>query len=489
MGDGASASGRAPERLIVAGLGPGDLARLPAAHRDVLEDPARTVVVRTLHHPAAEQLARLRPVESCDDLYQEIDSFAGVYDAIADRVMTRTADGPVVYAVPGSPLIGEFAVRSILERSPDTVLLPAESFVDAVLRVVGCDPLRRGLRIVDGHNLPDPWALDAPTVVGHLDTPLVVADVLSALSRVTPEGAPVTVCVDLGSAGERVETFPVDDVPADLAGFRTSLFVDVEPAGLLGAVEVGRRLRQECPWDRKQTHDSLVRHLLEETAELVEALAALPGEDEEVDWVAYAGVEDELGDVLLQVLFHATIAQERGAFSIDDVGSRLREKLVRRHPHVFGDVDVAGADEVAANWERIKAEERGSLRHGSLMDGSPAGMASLERAARLQERAATVGFDWPDVAGIVGALAGEVDELRAALEGEGDVAHEIGDVLFSAVNLARRMGLSPDLVMRRATARFDSRFRAMEAMGSLEDVDLGQMEERWQDAKRGSDGP
>src|SRR5690606_10185119 len=246
--------------LPATGRGPGDPRRLPA-------DTAYTRVVRTIHHPAAAQLAERRQVIACDALYESSDGFDDVYEAIAERVAGHAADGPTIYAVPGSPMVGEFAVRKLLARHPDAEVLPAESFVDAVLAAVGYDPFDRGLRIINGHELPHPLALDAPTIIGHLDSPEVLADVSASLSRVLPEGAEVTVLANLGADDEQVVTVPVDAVPADLAGFRTSMFVDTDPAGLVGLVGVSRRLRAECPWDRSQTHHSLLRHLLEETYE------------------------------------------------------------------------------------------------------------------------------------------------------------------------------------------------------------------------------
>lgn len=485
MGSRTAAGDPAAGNLTVIGLGPGDLARLPGPHRAILEDPGTTIVVRTMHHPAAAELARLRAVESCDDLYQSLHRFEDVYDAIVGRILERARHGATVYAVPGSPLVGEFAVRRLLERVPRVEVIGSESFVDAVLRRVGYDPFERGLRILNGHELPFPLVVDGPAIVGHLDAPVVLADVAASLARVLPDGAEVTLLANLGCADESIVTGPIDDVDATLAGFRTSMFIDVEPAGLVGAVQVNRRLREECPWDRRQTHAGLVSHLIEECHELADALAALP-EDGEPDYVAYDAVEEELGDVMLQVLFHAAIASERGVFDIDDVATRLRQKLVRRHPHVFGDIEVSGADEVVSNWERIKADEKQG-EAASLMDGVSPGMSALERAAKLQRRAAQVGFDWDHDHDVVDALAAEVEELRSALGGDGDPGHELGDIVFTVVNLARRLELSPEVLVRRAIHRFEARFRAMEGMGPLAGLDMTELERRWSQAKRALD--
>ncbi len=199
---------------------------------------------------------------------------------------------------------------------------------------------------------------------------------------------------NLGAADASVSAGPIREIPLGVAGFRTSLFVDAEPGGLVGGVRVMRRLREECPWDMEQTHESLVKNLVEETYELIEAIARLSPQGDDPDWVGYSAVEDELGDVLLQVLFHEAIARQAGAFDIDGIAEVMRQKLVRRHPHVFDDVVVGDADEVKRNWDRIKAGEEGREPTGSALDGVPDGMPALQKAAKTQNRAAKVGFDW-----------------------------------------------------------------------------------------------
>jgi MazG family protein len=377
-------------------------------------------------------------------------------------------------------VIGEFVVRRLLESDADVELIVGESFVDAVLARVGYDPLERGLQILNGHDLPDPLVLDKPTIIGQLDKPEILADVCAFAGRVLPEETLVTVLVGVGASDEIVVETTVDEVEAGLAGFRTSLFVDPEPGGLIGAVRTMRVLREECPWDRDQTHQSLIKNLVEESYELIDSIERL-GPDP--DWTGYAEVEDELGDVLLQVLFHAAIARQAGAFDIDDAAEVLRQKLVRRHPHVFGDVEVSSAAEVKANWDRIKETERGDVDHDSALDGIPAGMPSLHRAAKIQNRAAKAGFDWDEAAQVLPKVLEELDELSAAISGDGEIEAELGDVLFSIVNLARHLGLDPEIALRGATARFEDRFRRMEQDGPLEGLGLDVLNERWERAK------
>ena len=468
--------------ITVIGLGPGDIDRVPGPVFSLLNDPVRTVIVRTEDHPAAAQLAECRVVVFCDDLYESLETFEEVYAAIVERVIKSAKKGPVVYAVPGSPTIGEFAVRLLVDSGQPVEVIPGESFVDAVLAEVGYDPLDRGLQILNGHSLPDPLVLDKPTIIAHLDRPEILAEVCAQIDRVTPDATGITVLARLGTSDATIAESLPEDVNSSHAGVRTSLFVDAEPGGVVGAIQTMRLLREECPWDKEQTHATLVKNLVEESYELIEAIEGLGGAD---DWVAYASVEDELGDVLLQVLFHSVIARQNGVFDIDDVAEVMRQKLVRRHPHVFGDVEADTSEAVKTNWDRIKQEERGT-EDESALDGVPSGMPALHRASKIQNRAARVGFDWDEAAQVVPKVQEELDELTAAMNGDGDIEAELGDVMFSVVNLARHLGLDTELALRSATARFENRFRRMEAGGPLADLGLSELENRWETAKRGS---
>jgi MazG family protein len=206
-----------------------------------------------------------------------------------------------------------------------------------------------------------------------------------------------------------------------------------------------------CPWDREQTHATLARHLLEETHELLEAIDA--GDDD--------AMRDELGDLLLQVTFHAQMASEDDRWDIDDVAEGLVRKLIHRHPHVFGEVEVTSADEVLVNWERLKGEETGERKQ--VDDDIPATLPALARAAKVQRRAAGWGFEWRSVDSALEALREEVDELAAARDPE-DVEEEVGDVLFAAVAAARKMGVDAESALRRTIREFSERY---ERFGSL----------------------
>jgi len=243
-------------------------------------------------------------------------------------------------------------------------------------------------------------------------------------------------------------------------------------------VRVMARLRAPdgCPWDREQTHRSLRPYLLEEVYEALEALDA-------EDWPRLC---DEMGDVLLQVVFHAQLASERNDFDIDDVCERIVTKLKRRHPHVFADSIADTPDEVIDRWEKLKREEAGYEERESAVDGVPAILPALQRAYKLQKRASRAGFDWPEISGPRAKVDEELRELEEA-EGEAAVEDEVGDLLFAVVNLARFLDVEPETALRRANERFSRRFRSVEeqAGGSdgLREMDLEEMDILWERAK------
>jgi len=245
-------------------------------------------------------------------------------------------------------------------------------------------------------------------------------------------------------------------------------------------VEIMARLRRSCPWDREQTHESLVPYLVEEAFEVAEAI------EEHAD----GELCEELGDLLLQVLFHSQLATERGRFSIADVVDTLSNKMIRRHPHVFGDQAVANIGEVWKNWDQLKALEPAGKKRESRLDGIPKGLGALQRAQKMQEKAARVGFDWPDVSGIREKLVEELAELEVAWR-SGEIAsirEEVGDVLFTLVNFARTIGLDAEGTLRSANEKFYRRFTFMEKRAERDGRNLGEMsldelEELWQLAK------
>ena len=246
-------------------------------------------------------------------------------------------------------------------------------------------------------------------------------------------------------------------------------------------VDIVARLRAPggCPWDREQTHESLKRHLLEESYEVIEA----------IDQGNPAVLSEELGDLMVQVAFHADIAQEAGEFQLEDVLRKINGKLVRRHPHVFADGHAEDAREVEQNWEQIKVQEREEKGESkSPVEGIPIDLPALAYAQLMQDRVGKAGFEWDDISGVLDKIIEEAAELKAAVTPEEKV-HELGDLLFTVVNLTRWSGAHAEDVLRRANQRFGKRYLSMERLAAERDLDfnalpLEQKEELWQEAKR-----
>lgn len=476
--------------ITVVGLGPAGTDLMTSAGVAAIESADR-VIMRTGAHPAAVEIAGRRDVETCDDIYDRAENFEDVYQGIAERVLAAGSAGPVVYAVPGNPSIAERAVSLIREQAEASGLpvhvIGAPSFLDVMLERLGVDPLDRGLQVLDARQLPSPLLLAMPTVFAQMDSALVAGRLAGTLLEVLEPTHPVTVAAEIGLPGEQLTEIPVAELTEAATGPRTSVYLDPGRVGLPGLLAVSLELRRECPWDARQTHHSLARHLIEEAYELMAAVGRLPAAAPEgdPDVAAYLEVEEELGDVLLQVIFHSMLAAEAGVFDIESVAEHHRRKLVSRHPHVFGidggpPIEMDGAPEVTRNWERIKQAEK---QRDSLMDDVPVAMPALARAAKLQRRASSVGFDWETPDDVLEVLHGELGELAEALGDTEAVEHELGDVLFSVVNLARHLHIDPEMSLRQAVDRFADRFRAMEATANLDGLSLDELNELWRQMK------
>ena len=234
-----------------------------------------------------------------------------------------------------------------------------------------------------------------------------------------------------------------------------------------------------CPWDKVQTHETLRREMLEESYEVVEA----------IDEDSTEHLKEELGDVLLQVVFHADIEQDAGRFDLNDVADGVCKKLIYRHPHVFGDVNVSGTDEVLVNWEKLKRKEKGQETYTDTLNAVARTLPALWRAEKVQKKAKKAGFDWPDVSGAVDKLDEELGELKEAIAQHTNIEEELGDLLFAAVNAARFVEVDPEFALTGATEKFISRFAKMEEYAAAEgqdmaDMSLEQLDQLWNRAKR-----
>jgi tetrapyrrole methylase family protein/MazG family protein len=457
-------------RITVVGLGPGDERFVTS---QTIEAIATTPFrfLRTTRHPSASLVP---DATSFDDVYEAADRFEDVYATIVDRLVDAATDrGHVLYAVPGSPLVLE---RSVARLRRDTrvecEVLPAISFLDLAYAALGIDPVEARVRLIDGHQFAQAAAGDTgPLLVAHTHANWVLSDIKLAVETARGD-EPVVILQRLGT----VEQAVVHTTWADLdrtveADHLTCVYIPelAAPVGLelVRFHELARVLREQCPWDREQTHASLVQYLLEETYEVVDAIEGLDPDDPASD----DHLVEELGDLLYQIEFHATIAEQEGRFTMADVAREVHDKLVRRHPHVFGDVAVGGADEVVQNWDAIKHAEK---QRSSVFDGIPRSQPSLGYAYAVQRKAAKVGFDWPDIHGAVPKIAEETTEVLDAIErgAQSDVAAEIGDLLFAVVNVARHAGVEPESALRAAAHKFRSRFEGVERLAAEQGLDL-----------------
>ena len=486
-------------RVVVVGLGPGGPDLVTAGVTAAI-DRSAVRFLRTTRHPSVPVVGQ---AASFDELYERADSIEDVYGGIVESLVAAAAEhGEVLYAVPGSPVVAEHTVELLVSDARVVVeLVPALSFVDLAWVRLGIDPVERGVRLVDGHRFAAEAAGErGPLLVGQCDTvdvlseiKLAIGDVLDAgpppddapvspeasgsapasprswvphpepmtsgadarnplprdgSSAVPPEPAvppeqTVIVLQRLGLPDEAVVEVPWHELDRAIEpDHLTSVYVPALAAPVAGEVaafvEVVRRLRAECPWDREQDHHSLRRHLLEEAYEVLEAIDHLDVEAGE----GFDHLEEELGDLLFQVVFHSVLAAEEGHFTLADVARGIATKLIGRHPHVFAGAVAGSADEVAAGWEQLKKAEKGRV---SVMDGIPDALPALLYASKIQKKAASQGVDW-----------------RALVAGDPDVS-DIGRRLLEAVDAARSVGDDAETELRIAAEHVRDRYRAGEA--------------------------
>jgi tetrapyrrole methylase family protein/MazG family protein len=473
--------------ITIVGLGPGDPRHLTREAWAVLE-AASEVWLRTKHHPTVAGLPSYLTLHSFDYLYEEAEDFLQVYDAIAGELL-RLGERPegAVYAVPGHPLVGEATVRQVLSQAEEAGLavhvVEGLSFVEPTLTALRIDALA-GLQVYDAvelaahhHPLLSP---DLPALVGQLYSRALAADVKLTLMNQYPDDHEVMLVHAAGTLEQRVVRLPLYELDRqnDIAHL-TTLYVPPLPGvtSFEGLQDTVAHLRAPdgCPWDREQTHESLRAGLLEE---VYEALAAIDVGD-------IPAMQEELGDLLLQILLQVQIATEEGEFKMAQVIAGIDAKLKHRHPHVWGERPVKGTEEVLRRWEELKREEKGE--GSSVLDGVPTALPALQQADVYSRRAARLGFDWTEASGVAEKIREEMAEVEAATAPEEREA-ELGDLLFAIVNWARWLGVNPESALREASARFARRFRVVERMARERGLDMtaltvDELEVLWQEAK------
>ncbi|MGI8691008.1 MAG: nucleoside triphosphate pyrophosphohydrolase [Thermomicrobiales bacterium] len=517
--------------ILIVGLGPGDRGSITQDAFKALH--GGKVFLRTRIHPTVQQLLN-QNWNSFDYLYEQSESFMELYQAITWAVINAAKEAKskghhIVYAVPGNPYIGEATTRLIqhtAEQQSLTVrVIPGMSFLDAAAALIPGDIVSENCQVVDGLDLnvrmhEEPFAGGnlpisplRPALISQVYDQRIASGIKLALMRLYPDDHPITVLQAAGNvAMERVATVPLAELDHGrviMPDHLTTLYVPkVEglersrTADALQQIMARLRAPEGCPWDREQTHASLRPNMIEETYEAVDAIDADDSES----------LREELGDLLLQVTLHAQIAEEAGEFTLEDVYETVNAKLIRRHPHVFGEATAADAKEVLGIWQDAKRKEKqaagesataqgapGSRQSADgkssvlspqssvLFGGLPRSMPGLAYSQAMQERAARVGFEWPNREGVLEKLREELDELAGAKTPEHQ-REELGDILFVLVDWARWHGIESEDAMRAANAKFYRRFGVIERNVAASGRDwssftLDELESFWQQVK------
>ncbi|MFW2382290.1 MAG: MazG family protein [Acidimicrobiales bacterium] len=442
--------------ITIVGLGPGDPGLITAETLDAIAGHD-VRYLRTTQHPTAHVVG---DATSFDDIYEHADTFRDVYAEIADRLLAaEEIHGEVLYAVPGSPLVLERTVRHLRESGIETRVLAAVSFLDLAWAALGIDPVESRVRLVDGHTFStDSAGETGPVLVAHTHNNRVLSDLKLTIDADDDQRA--VLLHHLGTPEQIIVEVAWSDLDRTMeADHLTSVYIPeiTQPVAgeLMRSVELVHRLRQECPWDQKQTHASLRRHLLEETYEVLEALDGINPETGE----GYLHLEEELGDLWFQILFHSELATEAGQFTIADVARGIHDKLVSRHPHVFGDAVAADAEAVLSTWEQAKVVEK---KRDSVMDGIPAALPALTFTEKvLRKGSAVKPIDLSDA------------DLRARIQRAELNEAGLASALIAMVELARRHGLDPEGALRTATVEARRRFQGIEGTDLQEAWILG----------------
>jgi tetrapyrrole methylase family protein/MazG family protein len=486
--------------IDIIGLGPGSPGHLTLETLKLLKNSDPNYF-RTRIHPVMDYLEEeaIR-YESFDGFYESEASFDAVYEKIVDSLLEAAKkNNNIVYAVPGNPLFGEKTVEKLIQVAKaakiDYIIHPGVSFVDVTLNELEVDPIR-GLKIMDAFdckkNPPNPR--DGILVTQVYDRYMASELKLQLMELYDPEKK-VVLLINSGIPHEAksleiclYELDRIEDI-----NHLTSLYIPPENKpfqGFQGTIEIMRTLRgaEGCSWDRMQTHESLKAYLLEESYEVLDAI-------DSQDW---ENLLEELGDVLFQLVFHAEIADEEGRFNMNQVIAGINEKMIRRHPHVFIDKAVFDPQEVETNWDAIKKLEKRNPENYDVegewqsleMKKVPKTFTALMEAFKVQKKAAKVGFDWVDARSALMKVKEETEELQVAMDEKQweEIEEELGDLLFAVVNVSRLLKIQPEIILRKATGKFISRFEKMEKIASqekksLNDYTFDQLDATWNRVK------
>ncbi len=445
--------------ISVIGLGAGDFEQLPLGIYRLLKG-GHPLFLRTKEHPVVKELeAEGITYRSFDEVYEKYERFEDVYKTIVEILLEESQTKDIIYAVPGHPLVAEQTVQLLLEQTKDLKIVGGQSFLDAMFTSLKIDPIE-GFQFVDATSFKrDVLQLENHLIFCQVYDRFVASEVKLALMEELPDEQEVVIVTAAGSKDERVEKVPLYELDRmETLSNLTSVYVPPVrdlPHRFATLRQIIATLRGEngCPWDKKQTHQSLKKYLLEESYELLEAI------DQEDD----DHIVEELGDVLLQVMLHSQIGDDEGMFSIDDVIRGLSEKMIRRHPHIFGDVSLETADEVVANWNLIKETEKDEQ---SLFERIPKSLPSTMTSYEYYKASSKLGFNWGERNAdlIWGKISEEITEFKQEVVNKKEQAMmlEFGDILCTLISIAYYHKINPEEALAKVNAKNLRRFLFVE---------------------------
>ncbi|MCG3420625.1 nucleoside triphosphate pyrophosphohydrolase [Oceanobacillus jordanicus] len=476
-------------RIDVIGLGAGDIDQLQLGLYKKLLQENQTIFTRTIDHPVIRSLKEEGvSFEAFDQLYEAEDRFQEVYQNIVDALLEHAKHRSLIYTVPGHPMLAEKTVQLLLEQEEVEVnVLGGQSYLDDLFTALRIDPIE-GFQFVDGTAFSrSDLNYQQHLIFCQVYDRFIASEVKLSLLEDLPADYMVTIMEAAGSEAEQIRQVPLEELDHAMEiSNLTSVYVPPVSETLLNHTfnrlrEVIAVLRspEGCPWDRKQTHESLREYAIEEVYELIDAI---DNQDDE-------NIIEELGDILLQVMLHSQIGEDDGYFTVDDVIRAVTDKMIHRHPHVFADRHVDSVEEVYKNWEELKKEEKPGERT-SVLDGVPKNLPSLAKAVKLQKKAAKTGFDWEEVKDIWAKLTEELDEVKEAISDDNkeEIEKEFGDILFVIANLSRYYKINPEVALNRTNEKFTSRFAFIEEQlgeqqKDIQKATLQEMDELWDKAK------